>query len=204
MKKVTVFWFIFVLLMLGGGLYYRYCFHRVDERGATLLMRGFESSASNKDMLRLLKRSDDLNVQDKSGRTALFYAARYTKDADILRKMLLDGADVFVTDNNGQTALMQAARYNESAEIVSLLSQVGGTINTTDKMQNTALLLAARHNKAAVIKELLRHGADPDLAGQDGRTAAQLLAENEYLTDQEKTDYRQAMLIVSILRPVEK
>jgi ankyrin repeat protein len=204
MKKVTLFWLFFILLVLGGGLYYRYSFYRVDERGATLLMRGFESNSSNKDVLRLIKRSDDLNVRDKAGRTALFYAARYTQDVNVLKKMLAEGAEVSVVDQNGQTALMQAARYNTSPEVVSLLAQLGGMINVTDKMQNSALFLAARHNNAAVIKELLRHGADPDLKGEDGRTAAQLLTENENLTDEEKTDYRQAMLIVSILRPIEK
>ena len=36
----------------------------------------------------------------------------------------------------------------------------------------------------------------------DGLTAAEALAANQKLSEQEKTDYRQAMLVLSILRPM--
>ena len=52
-----------------------------------------------------------------------------------------------------------------------------------------------------MIKVLLRAKANPDIAGPDGKTPAQELAANNKLTDEEKADYRQAMLVLSILQP---
>ena len=78
--------------------------------------------------------------------------------------------------------------------------QHGDKQNASDNAGNTALLLAAQYNTPAVIRALLRAKADPDLPGPDGKTAAAALADNPQLSDQEKTDYRQAMLVLSILQ----
>ncbi|MGN0016526.1 MAG: ankyrin repeat domain-containing protein [Candidatus Avelusimicrobium sp.] len=203
MKKYAVFIGIAVLL-LGAVAFYRYHGRDVDERGATLLMRSLESRDDLTKTRRFIKRADDINARDKAGRTALFYAARYAADAIAIQHLLEAGAEPNLADKQGHTALMKAAEENPSPAVAEALLLGGAKINAADGTGETALTLAARNNKAAVIKILLRAGADPDVKTRDGKTVAELLAENEKLSEEEKTDYRQAMLVLSILRPVGK
>lgn len=204
MNKSTLWTVLIVGILLAGGMYFRYRDAGLDERGATRLMRAFEEQAQTKDTLRLIKRSEDLNVRDKSGQTALFYAARYTQDDALLREMLAAGANLHAADREGKTPLMIAAQYNPSPEVVSVFAVNGAHVNAADNRGDTALMLAAKGNTSDVIKMLLRSKADPDLKNNQGQSAADLLAENEKLSTEEKVDYRQAMLILSILKPFDE
>ena len=68
---------IFVMAMvglIGGGLLYRHFAQDVDSRGATRLMRAIEENDTEK--AEKLLDGQEVNVRDKSGQTALFYAAR--------------------------------------------------------------------------------------------------------------------------------
>lgn len=201
MKMSTVLTFLLVIVVLCGGLYLRYHNKDTDARGATRLMRSIENHAGLEDTIRLIEKSEDINVRDKSGKTALFYAARSAQDPQVVRDLLEAGANLHIADENGQTALMAAAQYNSSVGVLKEFTQNGAHVNAADNAGNTALFLAAQYNNAAVIKALLRAKADPDIPGPEGKTVAEALAENPQLSDQEKTDYRQAMLVLSILQP---
>ncbi|MGN0024092.1 MAG: ankyrin repeat domain-containing protein [Candidatus Avelusimicrobium sp.] len=203
MKKYTVLVLI-ALVVVGAGVFYRYHGRDIDERGATLLMRSLEERADLKVTHKLIKRAADLNTRDKTGRTALFYAARYAQNAKAVQQLLAAGADVNLADKQGCTALMRAAKYNPSAAVTEELISGGAYVNVANAQGETALTLAAQNNTAAVLKMLLRAGADPDIKTAGGVTAADLLDGNEKLSEREKTDYRQAMLVVSILRPAGK
>ncbi len=200
-NKHTILVILVVGLVLAGGLYYRYHTPATDERGATKLMRSIEAQENLKDTERLIRRSDDINVRDNAGKTALFYAARKASDPQVVRSLIAAGASVQLTDEQGRTALMEAAEHNALVGITNELVKENAPVNKADNAGNTALMLASRGNIPAVIKTLLRAGADPDAVGPEGKTAAELLAKNTKLTDTEKTDYRQAMLVISILRP---
>ena len=200
MKMSTVLTALLVAALLAGGLYLRYHNKDTDSRGATRLMRSIEKHAEMQDTLKLIEKSKDINVRDKSGQTALFYAARSAQDPQVVRDLLEAGANLHIADDNGQTALMVAARYNPSPAVLEEFTKNGAHVNAADNEGNTALLLAAQYNTPAVIRALLRAKADPDLAGPEGKTAADALSENSQLSDQDKTDYRQAMLVLSILR----
>ncbi len=200
MKMSTLVTVLVVLGVLAGGLYLRYHNKDTDARGATRLMRSIENHAGMQETVRLIEKSEDINVRDKSGKTALFYAARSAQDPQVVRDLLDAGANLHIADENGQTALMVAAQYNPSAEVLEEFIRNGAHVNASDNEGNTALLLAVQFNSVPVIKALLRAKADPDLPGPEGKTIAQALAENAQLTEQEKTDYRQAMLVLSILR----
>lgn len=202
MKRSTLLLILVIGALISGGLYYRYHGEETDERGATKLMQALEQEEQlTKETARLIKRSDDVNERDLSGQTALFYAARHAKDPRAVRDLMAAGADAYITDNAGRTALMNAAQYNPSVKVVEELVKNASHVNLQDNAGETALLLAAKNNTADVIKVLLRAKANPDIAGPDGKTPAQKLAENEKLTAEEKTDYRQAMLVLSILQP---
>lgn len=203
MNKNT--WTLIAILagLICGGLLYRNLAQDIDSRGATRLMRALEENDTQL-ARELLESGTDISVQDKSGQTALFYVARHVDNPALLHKLLVAGANPLAQDKHGYTPLMRAAESNPSALIVKILAKQGGLSAEQTENKNRALLLAAEHNQAAVIKTLLGAYADPAFAGADGRTAADVLVDNEHLSAQEKNDFRQAMLVLEILEMREQ
>mgnify|MGYP001780820384 CR=1 FL=1 len=195
---------LIIALILGGGMLMRFGTDRRDERGATRLMRSIESGADSLETEKLIARSNDVNVEDNAGRTALFYAVLHSQKTDLLSKLLQEGAAVNVADNNGQHVLFVAAGENPSPEVAEFLISSGAAVNTADKNGQTPLMLAAQKNNKEVLSIFLRAGADTQAKDAQGKTAADYLLENPNLTDQEKTDYRQAMLVLYLLKPLAK
>ncbi len=201
MKKSTWIWIGILVVFISGGLLYRHFAQEVDSRGATRLMRALEENDIDK-MRKLLENSPDVHARDKSGQTALFYAAHYAQDPIVLHKLIAAGADTLATDKHGYTPLMVAAQYNPSPRIVLTLARYGRFLAPQTNNKNKALAIAAQHNNAAVIKTLLTTGADP--VTESGTNAAELLAVNPHLSEQEKTDWRHIMLVLEILEAREK
>ncbi len=192
-------WVIICILvgMIAGGLLYRHFAQEVDSRGATRLMRAIEENDPEK-MDKFLH-AGDVNVRDKSGQTALFYAARHATDPKTVYQLIVAGADPFLADKHGRTALVAAAEFNSSVPVVmALAAQELRLPEQHQQNLNEALARAAKHNTAEVIKALLI--ANVRLAaGPDKQPLADFLAHNEKLSEQEKNDYRQAMLVLEIL-----
>lgn len=195
---------LIIIIILGGGMLMRFGSDGRDERGATRLMRSIETQADGLETQKLIARSSDLNLEDNSGRTALFYAARHSQKPDLLEKLIQEGANINVADNAGQTALFVAAQENPSPSVAEFLLTAGAQPNTADKNGVTPLMLAAQNNNKDVLAIFLRSGADTHAQDAQGKTVEQYLQENPHLTDQEKTDYRQAMLVLYLLKPLEK
>ncbi len=202
MKAYRIFWIIVLGLGLAGGFYYRYRANAADERGATVLMRSFEQPTDTREVIRLIKHTKDMNEKDKAGQTALFYAVRHTQDVELVRRLIDSGADVASADNSGRTALILSVRHNPSLEILQELIVRGAPVEAADKNGQTALLEAAQYGTPDMMKLLLRAGANPEAVNASGKTAAQLLAENGHFTEEEKVNYRQAMIILSIIGPI--
>ncbi len=191
---------VFIAVLAGvvaGGLAYRHFAQEVDARGATRLMRALEENNTDK-MEDLLGRSN-VNVRDKAGQTALFYAARHAQQPLVIHKLILAGADPLATDKHGFTPLMVAAATNPNPVITKVLSRYGGTPAYQQQNKDKALFEATRQNGFAVIKMLLIAHANPASQDESGRHAADYLAENPQLAEAEKTDLRQAMLLLEIL-----
>ncbi len=181
-----------------AGLLYRQVAQEVDSRGATRLMRALEENDTQR-ARELLETGTDIFAQDKSGQTALFYVARHAEEPALLYKLLLSGDNPLAQDKHGYTPLMYAAKYNPSPVLIKALAKHGGLSADYTANRNRALLVAARHNNLAVIKALLNTNASSAFTTPDGKTAADLLADNEHLSPQEKTDLRQALLVLEIL-----
>lgn len=190
-----------ILLIFGGGFFYRYKINGADERGATKLMRSFEEEVDQQKVLRLIRHTDNINERDKAGRTALFYAVQNGADEKLIDNLLRLGADVTITDKTGQTVLITAARYSTDTVLLSQLLEAGAPINAADNDGYTALTVAARYNMPAVVKKLLRAGADPDIRTHEGKKAEQLLRENEKFSEEEKADFALALKVLSIIGP---
>lgn len=196
MKKSHLFLIGLLLVLIGGSLTYRYFVRDVDSRGATKLMRAIESNEDLKNTSKLIAKEQDINVRDKKGQTALVYAVRHSQDMGIVRQLLQAGADVNAADNRGYTPLVIAAQYNPSPEIARLLIMYGANVNELSPKGETPLMLAARYNVGPVIEALLRSNASLDISE---KPLDRLVADNLKLSEVEKNNYRQLLLILSIL-----
>ena len=202
MNKSTWVFIAGLSVIIAGGLAYRHFAQELDSRGATRLMRALEENDTEK--AENLLETADIHVRDKSGQTALFYAARHVDQPKIIHQLILAGADPMAIDKHGYTPLMVAAAANPNPVIVKVLAKQGGTSAEQQQNKDRALRVAAQQNRLPVIKMLLIARANPAVPDESGRQAADYLAENTLLSDAEKTDLRQVMLLLEILEEREK
>ena len=202
MNKSTWVFVAILSVAIAGGLAYRHFAQELDSRGATRLMRALEENDTEKteDLLA----TADIHARDKSGQTALFYAARHAQQPQIIHKLILAGADPLTTDKHGQTPLMVAAASNPNPLIIKVLARQRANSTAQQHNKDKALWVAAHSNTLPVIKMLLIANANPAVQDEQGRQAANYLAENTKLSEAEKTDLRQVMMTLEILDARER
>ena len=124
----------------------------------------------------LLKHKARVDARDANGRGALHAAAR-AGHAGIVNALVEAGADVRARDGEGRTPLHDAAEGGNAA-VVDALHAAGAEIAAVDQAGRNALAFAALAElpSAATVKRLLELGADPQLAGADGRTPVDIAA----------------------------
>ncbi|EOD09077.1 hypothetical protein EMIHUDRAFT_216921 [Emiliania huxleyi CCMP1516] len=119
---------------------------------------------------------------------ALTGAMRCMRRPEILRAALgrtapllaRSSADADRRDEMGQTALMNAAQGGH-CEVVELLLAAGASVRLKKEDGFDALLLAANGSHADAVDSLLLAGADPSSRDSRGRTAADMIAEQQRL-----------------------
>ena len=116
------------------------------------------------DRLCVPRRVAKLDVQDKSGETALTDAV-LNGHGGIARTLVLKKADVNLRDRKGQTALMDAADRGHW-RIVEMLLNFKAQVNLQDKEGRTAIMMAGANQKIRTL-EVLLHKGKPDLALKD-------------------------------------
>ena len=201
MNKSTWVFIAVLSVVIAGGLAYRHFAQDLDSRGATRLMRALEEN-DVEEMEDLLQK-ENINVRDKSGQTALFYATRHAQQPQIIHKLILAGSDPLTTDKHGQTPLIAAAAANPNPAVVKVLARQGGLSEAQQQNKDRALFAAAHSNGAPVIKMLLIVHANPAVQDGNGRSAADYLADNKQLSEVEKADLRQVMMLLEILQARE-
>ena len=119
----------------------------------------------------LLKHRAAVNALDARHRHALLSAAAEGHEK-IARALCAAGADVNLVDHHGSSALMEAARAG-AGSIVQLLAETKADANLRDSHGRDALTLACQSPRADAdtVRALLALGADPKVAGNDGRSA---------------------------------
>jgi ankyrin repeat protein len=119
----------------------------------------------------LLRHKARVDATNKLGRTALMTAALEGHQR-IVDALLAARANVAVADARGTTALMEAARSG-AHEVASALCDAGASLQPRDRHGRDALTLAclSPHTRAVTVRRLLEAGADPTIAGGDGRSA---------------------------------
>jgi hypothetical protein len=97
--------------------------------------------------------AQNVDVNDKSGRTALFCAA-ILDEIEIVQAVLEAGVDIDKTDWNGWNALHVAACFGH-LEIGKLLIDAGADLKIeTKRYKETALQIAERFNHVAFVEML--------------------------------------------------
>ena len=161
--------------------------HVRNARGRTPLMQAAENNPNPEVLHVLLSAGADVAERDGDfSMTPLMFAAWANESAAVVRALLNASADVHARDRDGWTALMHAAVFNihqDSPAIVGALIAAGSELDAVDDVEGyTALMWAANHGEIpAVIHTLLDAGADPAVRGNNGATAATLMASNEPL-----------------------
>jgi uncharacterized protein len=126
------------------------------------------------DVLMMLRRGDNPNFTDSTGRTPLDYAASFGNTAEI-KALLEGGARIDFRDGFGRIAIHWAAEAGQ-AQAIRVLLQAKSPVDPLAKQGITPLMLAAGANRADAVEALIAGGADParqDFTGRDARAWAQ-------------------------------
>ncbi|KAF5585334.1 purine and uridine phosphorylase [Fusarium subglutinans] len=127
----------------------------VDRRARGLHLAAFFGAIAE---TRVLLSTNDVELKDGYGRTAIFYAARTGQEA--VMSLLLDGgAKADLQDNGGNTPLSLAAAYGHE-ECTRLLLANNVKTDTPDCLRRTPLVYASENGHDGVICLLLEAGAD--------------------------------------------
>lgn len=122
-----------------------------------------------------------VDVSDDVGKTALHYLCNFGQTTEI-QLCLSRHPDINKTDKLGWTPLHYAAMKGYT-EVVQLLVDNGANVNKPDNQEGrTPLHLAITRDHQDTAELLVSCGADPKIANQDGKTAAEL-SRNEYMKD---------------------
>ncbi len=116
----------------------------------------------------ILKKSKDIEIKDRAGRTPFLNAV--IEDSIAIVQILLDhGANIHIQDKEGWSALHFASQ-NQSVEMTKLLLEKGSLVDSMDAYGNTPLWRAVFNSRGRgeVIRLLLKAGADKERKNNQG------------------------------------
>ncbi len=141
-------------------------------------------------LLYLTKAGADLNLRFSDGKTIFHYIPTlptFFEDDEIVDLMMKKGGNVNLMDEHGRVPL----HYCISKEyivgmddrIASYVKKGKANINAQDKDGNTPLHYLIINGEDRSVDDLLRHGANPTIPNNEGKTAEDLLKEKGILDD---------------------
>lgn len=116
----------------------------------------------------LLKRSENVNIRNDAGETALHWSSG-SGNGKVLLLMVLNGANINAQDNYGRTPLHLAILNGHEAE-ASLLLMRGAKVNIRNSTGATPLHFASSKGHVDIVSLLLQYGADVEMKDCDGHT----------------------------------
>jgi ankyrin repeat domain-containing protein 17 len=124
---------------------------------------------------RLLDEGADIETHDAAGVTPLM-AASACGHVECVRFLLEHGANAFAENSRGQQAITWAIT-RERVPVIRVLLDHGVNVDSSNPKSGWTLLESAvSFGKVRSVEALLARGADPDLAGGNGRTPLQQCA----------------------------
>lgn len=117
-----------------------------------------------------------INVQDVSGKTALYHASAINYLSCIVR-LLSRSADPNVADANGETPLMVGCRLGHLKTVQQLVRHTVTNLDLQDACGRTALSIASFHGHTKIVDDLLEHFASTSLCNHQGQTPLVVAAE---------------------------
>lgn len=167
--------------------------------------------AYTKEVVRVMLNSgivDDINRQDKCGKTALYYACLDGSDG-VIKLLIKNGAEVVpAMDEN---FFWEAARSSRDEAMKFILERkIVTDINITNSKGYTALHCACSNNNKKLIKLLIENGANntPNYYGNTPFTIAvlheevdevKLMLERKLVIDIDNQYYRNGDLLISMM-----
>ncbi|WP_309137840.1 ankyrin repeat domain-containing protein [Paenibacillus sp. SC116] len=147
-----------------------------DERGRTSAMIAVHTNQL--DLFKLLvKQGANIDIRENNKDNPLLFAGAEGK-LDFVKAAIAAGADTTITNRFGGTALIPAADRGHVEVVRELLTNSDVKVNHVNNLGWTALLEAVilgdggKHHQA-IVNLLIEHGADVNLADNDGVTPLQ-------------------------------
>lgn len=132
----------------------------------------------------LIKAGAKVNFGILDGSTALYWAARYEDNAEVIRALIAAGGSPVSFTFQKETPLSKAAVHGDYATIAAIIAKSAHVTAYLDYMPDSggnALMRAARYQPPEVIELLLEAGADPSVKDQRGKKAADYAKSNRRL-----------------------
>ena len=142
----------------------------------------------------LISTGANVNIQDKSERSAIMYAARYV---EIIERLIVAGANINAQDTSGWTALMYAITFANTTSPLPLI-KASADVNIKNKAGETALsILCTKQERSvsddSILEALLLAGAEFDdnfSVTLSGYRLKYLLQLEEALDNHRREDFR--------------
>jgi len=126
----------------------------------------------------LLHAGANAKAANEFGATPLYAAAEHS-DPAMTQKLLAAGADPNKALMSGETPLMIAAKRGNLETLRALLNGGAKPNAQEDNAGQTALMWAISQHHAAAVEELVKHGADVELASKSGFTPIMFAAQQD-------------------------
>ena len=168
------------------------------------LMGQYKTINQREDIFSLLK--GDINAKDKDGITpiAQLLSSNNMKLPKLLIKKYIDaGADITATDDDGNNALINAV-INESVTSSMLLMDNKDLINSQNNDGDTALHIAVREGYFEIAYALINKGADTGIANNSGKTAAELIEDEDNETLKKRISSKRMLPLSEQKRIIER
>ena len=138
-----------------------------DDYGDSCLHAAIRGQCNTETIQKIVDHGAHVNVLNKDGATPLLLACS-TAQAEAVRLLLKSKADPDIADADGDAGLHAATAADCSKETLQEVIDFGADMNAVNKRGRTALLLSCVYRQTDSVKILLKAGADPTIADEEG------------------------------------
>ena len=158
--------------------------NQTNEEGMTPLMIACDRGKKKMVDL-LLDKKVALDLRDREGHTALFYAIS-AGQVDIVKKLVLAGASVKkVGEERRGNSLFEAVRLGKSELLDFLIQQDKSQLGGTNAEEETPAFVAIRFYQTKALKKLLLSGASSEVRNREGLSLYQVAKQMDYPPEHE-------------------